>query len=371
MFLFFLLLALAGNRCFGLDATFSEAHACVPTGHSSQQCEIIRGDTLSGISAAVYGHGNLYKTVLMGANPSIVDADKIYAGRTIIIPDAPSNPSIVAAPAASRVQSRAVAASAAAPLMNLLQIHPTIATESTPEFTAEIPMEDANVTLPAILQSMTPESVPKVAPATTANVAVEPAPAPTPTSVEKVRVSSIKITGYKLPIPKKVAADAGIPLGVFLTTHYNLYRSETAKADGRPIQYVRLKKKSWARLEGDNVVLYVPLTNLRSQPFTLLIDGINDPIDGRLFVANAQPLQGKLPGPRNGVHTLFYAIACGGSGYTLAAAFGPIAGPSVVVGALATRAILRHHANAMVENAEKEYNAALTKGNTPSIKEGQ
>ena len=178
-----------------------------------------------------------------------------------------------------------------------------------------------------------------------------------------------RITGYKLVMPKSVAAATGIPLGVSLTTHYNLYRSAEAQAKDRPIRYVRLKKKSWARQEGDTIALYVPLAELPSQPFTLLIAEVNTPIDGKLFIANAQPVYGKLPGPHNGVRVLFATVAMGGSGYTLAAAFGPVIGPSIIGGAFAIRVILRHHANVVVENAEKQYNATLARVGTPATME--
>jgi phage tail protein X len=342
-----------GTRCQALSsaqASFFGKHECAAF-IGSHRCKIEKGDTLSKDALAVYGDWHLYSTTLMGANPNIVDANKIYAGSWIIIPDAPSNPSTAAAPATSHVQSHAVVASAATPLVDLKQIHSTIAMEPTSEFSAQLPMESiASFPLGSVEQPL-------------------PLPAPLPTSMETTAVKPTHITGYKLVMPKSVAAATGIPLGVPLTTHYNLYRSAEAQANDRPIQYVRLKKKSLARQEGNNIVLYVPLTNLPSQPFNLLIAGVNTPIDGKLFVANAQPVYGKLPGPHNGIRVLFSALAMGGSGYTLAAAFGPIAGPSIIGGAFAMRTILRHHANVVVENAEKQYNETLARANTPATLE--
>jgi hypothetical protein len=338
-----------GTRCQALEsakAAFFGKHEC----HAfigSHRCKIEKGDTLSKDALAVYGDWHLYSTILMGANPQIVDVNKIYADSWIIIPDAPSNPSTAAAPATPHVQSHVVVASAATPLVNLKQIHSTVVMEPTSEFSAQFPMESiASFPLRSAEQSL-------------------PLPAPLPTSMEMAVAKPTRITGYKLVMPKSVAAATGIPLGVPLITHYNLYRSAEAQANDRPIQYVRLKKKSLARQEGNNIVLYVPLTNFPSQPFTLLIAGVNTPIDGKLFIANAQPVYGKLPGPHNGMRVLFATVAMGGSGYTLAAAFGPVAGPSIILGAFATRVILRHHANVVVENAEKQYNIVLARANTP------
>ena len=50
----------------------------------------LSGDTLSKDALAVYGDWHLYKTTLLGANPNIVDANKIYVGKWIIIPDQPT-----------------------------------------------------------------------------------------------------------------------------------------------------------------------------------------------------------------------------------------------------------------------------------------
>jgi len=352
-----------GTRCQAFEsarATFFGKHECHAAGSHAQRCRILSGDTLSKDALAVYGDWRLYST-LMGANPNIVDVNKIYTDSWIIIPDAPSNPSIAAAPATSHVQSHAVVTFAVTPLVNLQQIHSTIAMEPTPEFSTQFPTESiASFPLGSAEQSL---------PLAT-NIATAQSPlAPLPTSMETTAVKPTRISGYKLVMPKSIAAATGIPLGVPLTTHYNLYRSAEAQANDRPIQYVRLKKKSWARQEGNNIVLYVPLASFPSQPFSLLIAGVNTPIDGKLFVANAQPVYGKLPGPHNGMRVLFATVAMGGSGYTLAAAFGPVIGPSIIGGAFAIRVILRHHANVVVENAEKQYNAALARANTPATME--
>ena len=286
VFLLILFLALVGNRCFGLDAAFLKAHACVRAGDISQ-CEIIRGDTLSGFSAAAYSHGNLYKKI-MGVNPSIADANCIYAGRTIIIPDAPSSSqSIAAVPVTSRVQSHAVAATAT-PLVNLLQVqtHPTIAREFTP-VTAEIPAEDANVTLPEMLQSMAPERVPEVAITTATNVAVEPTPAPSPTSMEKAKGKPVRVTGYQFLV-------SGPDLRGPLQTQLVLFNSEEEKELGLPCGNCRIDLKPSLAISAKdgNTVIFIRLKKKPAQPFELLVGGINSPVDS----TQIHPYGGKIPG---------------------------------------------------------------------------
>ena len=351
-----------GTRCQALEsarAAFFGKHEChAIVGSHASRCKILSGDTLSKDALAVYGDWHLYSTILMGANPQIVDANKIYAGSWISIPDTLSEFKTAAALTTSRVQSHAIA-SVAAHLEILKKAHSDIATESV--------ATTAGPSIEPIVENFPLTAWPLPLPETVAAKAspilpAQPTFASLPTS---------NITGYKLVIPEKIAAATGIPLGVPLVTHYNLYLSETAQGNNRPIKYVRLKKNSFARKEGNNIVLYVPLTSIPTQPFSILVAGVNDPIDGKLFVANAQSVKGKLPGQHNGLRTLVSTFALGGSGYILAAAFGPIAGSSVVIGAVTTRAILRHHANTVVENAEKEYNAALTQGTTPSKEIGQ
>lgn len=329
-----------------------ECHAIV--GLHASSCRINHGDTLSEDALAVYGKWRLYSTKLMGANPQIVDADKIYADAWITIPDATPQSSAATA-VTPRVQPHAIA-TVAALLASLRARSANVPMELVPApTTTVIPME--------AIAAMPMQARPFPSPAMVTEAVQQPPPPPTPTLSPTGRKigSNKKVAGYKLVIPKDIAATTGIVLNTPLATYYLPYNNQ-----GKQVGYVRLKKNTWARQEGNNIVLYIPLATLPVQPFSLTIAGINEPIDGELFAANAQPVYGKIPGPHNELRIIFSAITLGGSGYTLSAAFGPIVGPSVVAGIFTTREILHHRANAVVKHAEQTYNATLAQqGATP------
>jgi hypothetical protein len=183
---------------------------------------------------------------------------------------------------------------------------------------------------------------------------------PHPSSKKRLAAQTVKsktITGYKLEIPQQVASTSGIPLRASLMTYCSTF-TESGRQNG----FVRLGT-SFAQQEGNIIALYVPLRDVPTQTFTLNVAGFSEPFDGKLFMANAQPVYEKLPGPHHGARNLFSAASMGASGYALSAAFGPYA-PVGMAGMFATRAIMRHHANALLKKAEKDYNAALAKGDT-------
>lgn len=215
----------------------------------------------------------------------------------------------------------------------------------TPEVTTE-------ATIPLKAEAAAPETkVPQASPS--GNIPSAPT-----NSTKKLVAKNAKsnvIAGYKLEIPQQIAAASGIPLGMPLMTYCSTFNES-----GRQNGFVRLGT-SFARQEGNAIALYVPLREVPKQSFTLTVAGISEHFDGKLFMANAQPVYGKIPGPHNGTRNLFSAISLGGGGYTLTAAFGPYA-PVGMAGMLVTRGIIHHHANAMVKKAEKDYNAALAKG---------
>jgi len=300
----------------------------------------ISGDTLSQVVTDQCGKTSLWPSV--AAANHLVSPYRIYVGRAIKI--------------------------SCEKTLVVKVIHPVVKVSVLPkpepeeiastDMLAPIATEDGSFTL---LSFEAPAPTP--APVVT-TIAQSPAPAPSPTSEEKAPAKPAKITGYKLVLPQEAAATLGIPLKTAITTWCSTYNER-----GKQVGFVRLSGISFARQEGEKIVLYVPLQNIPEQSFKLSFAGINDPIDGTLFTASAQPVYGKLPRPHNEMRTLFSVLSLGGSGYALSAALGPIAGPSVAVGMLATREILRHHANAMVIKAEKEFNAALAKGNTPTERE--
>ncbi len=45
------------------------------------------GDTLSGISQTVYGDASKYNAIFEANTPMLEDADKIYSGQVLIIPE--------------------------------------------------------------------------------------------------------------------------------------------------------------------------------------------------------------------------------------------------------------------------------------------
>ena len=345
-----------GIRCQALEsakAAFFGKHEChAIVGSHASRCKILSGDTLSKDALAVYGDWHLYSTTLMGANPNIVDANKIYAGAWIVIPDA------VAPTAKTEVAVE--------------KIFPTMKTSMMPtseEITAALSMEDDPSTL-SLREVFANMPVPIVrfdtaSPQITATSIIQPS---SPTGTRTTDAKPAEISGYKLTIPQSVfVAMGGIPLKRPLKTEILRYPSRDAKGHNAPNGYSHLKD-SWAQQEGKNIVLYVP-KGIPTKPFNLFIAGIRDPIDGEMFMANAETFHGKFPGPHKVGGRIFSALMLSANGYMLASTLGPIAGSSVLCGMLVTREILKHHAESSLKKAEDNYNATLAEGQTPSGKE--
>ena len=66
-------------------AGFTAKHGCITHDAHSLTCKVVNGDTLSQDALNMYGNGYAYTTI-QNANAKIVDANKIYAGDTIIVP---------------------------------------------------------------------------------------------------------------------------------------------------------------------------------------------------------------------------------------------------------------------------------------------
>lgn len=340
LYLLLTLILLLAGHCFAFGATFSETHVCLPFGLSASRCKLAQGDTVSQSVATAYGSWRHYKAMFMKANPTLTDPNKVKVGQWIVLPNVPTM---------HRVQSRTAATLA---LKRLKIRYAIINTTPIEASTVEIPEEEI---ASAEIQPLS-----------------QPLPALTPVAEPTVEVAAKKkvdteqaVTGYKVVIPKAVAAASGVPLGIPLVTHYYLYSPDTHK----PCGYIRLAKKSYARVEGQNVVLYVPLRTLPSQEWSLDVSGINGLIEDRTFVANAQPVHGTIPGPHHLMRTLYGMAGTGGSGFMIAQVLGPFAGGGITIGIIAFRAYMQHHANVIVEHAERNYNAVLANQNTISLKE--
>jgi len=188
-----LLLLFGGNSCLALEveAKFSKEHACVAVSEHIASCEVRWGDSLSKDALAVYGDWHRYSAI-KDVNPEIVDENKIYAGARINIPDMPTtDQNIVAAPATPRVQSHAVAV-AAAQLMDLQQVRSTIATEPTPEFSVQLPMESI-ASFP-----LTEHLFPAVVEIASARPS-EPSSTLPQTNTERARVKQASVVHARLP----------------------------------------------------------------------------------------------------------------------------------------------------------------------------
>jgi len=169
----------------------------------------------------------------------------------------------------------------------------------------------------------------------------------------KKNAKAKKITGYQLVLPEDVAAAIGIQLGRKLPTYVALFNTESDKVRNIPAKYLSLEKGSFATATKEkSVALSVSLKEMPTQPFTLLVTSVNEPIDGALFVANAKAFQGKFPGPRTGLRRVMEVAMLGGNFYFLTAAFGPIAGPAAAGGVFLGRTIIAHHAAASQKKAE-------------------
>lgn len=360
-----LLLLLGVKSCFSLEATFSQEHACVPAGEHVSSCEIRHGNTLWRFAR----NSDSSIPALMRLNPQIVNANLIYAGRRINLPDSSSQKSIVIAetPAKGKL---------------LIATKASIQSKAESTQTMEVPAVDVFASSPmgddlaavAAVEIFSAAPAPAVmlaqetAPIETANNAPSPAPSPSPTSTGTATVKEAKrISGYKLTIPENVfMAMGGIPLKYELKTEILTYASEEAKTRNAPNGYSHLRD-SWAQKEGDNIILYVP-KNLPNKPFNLFITGIKDPIDGSTFLANAETFQEKFPGPHRAGKRIFSGLMLGANGYMMANTLGPVLGPSIMGGMLITRELMKHHAEASLKKAEDKYNATLAGGNAPSQK---
>jgi hypothetical protein len=322
--------------------------------NTSGMYTVVAGDTLSQIVTDQCGKTSLWKSV--AADNNLSAPYRIFANRTVLkISCARPTPVATTGAATHRTESPAVVSIAMAPQGLSKTPKENIATETLP-VTVEFAEEAIVTEFPLTgMDFPTPETVASDVP-------------PSPSLSPSVNAKPTKITGYKLVIPQSVVvAMGGIPLRCALKTEVLSYASDEAKIQNTPGGYLHLKD-SWAQKEGDTIVLYVP-KDLPKKPFNLFIAGIRDPIDGEMFMANAETFQGKFPGPNRTGRRIFSALMLGANGYMLASTLGPIAGPSVMGGMLITRAIMKHHAEALLKQAEDKFNASLAGGKKPSEKE--
>jgi hypothetical protein len=274
-----------GTRCQALEsakAAFFGKHECHAAGSHAQRCRIKSGDTLSKDALAVYGDWRLYSTILMGANPSIVDANKIYASSWIIIPDAPTLAPVTTTTA--EVAPKEIASAPAAVTME--------------DDSSTLPSLEVFANMPAPVVRLAPAQTqiviavdPKVSaniPATTADVAKSFAPASVPTSAKMERTKQAKVSGYQSAVSNNPNLRGP------LQTQLILFDSEEEKKLGLPCGSCRIDLKPSLAIPANDgsTVVFVHLKKLPAQPFVLLVGGINHPIDS----TEIRAYRGKTPG---------------------------------------------------------------------------
>ncbi len=246
--MFFVLLL--GTRCQALSsarATFFGKHECHAAGSHAQRCRINSGDTLSKDALAVYGDWHLYSTILMGANPQIVDANKIYAGKWIIIPDQPT--SVVKTVAVLTPEKMAISAPA------------DISTEN---HFSPLPSPEAPASIPVPVEKPVPTSTqivialdPKVS---AASIVTQPPivaqPPPTPKEVRAKTTKPKKVSGYRFVIPNSHAFISDgtpiIPMGLDLPTQVGIFnKADDVENNIPPLKTVNVVSRAEA-IKGNN-----------------------------------------------------------------------------------------------------------------------
>ena len=351
--MFFVLLL--GTRCQALSsarATFFGKHECHAAGSHAQRCRINSGDTLSKDALAVYGDWHLYSTILMGANPQIVDANKIYAGKWIIIPDQPT--SVVKTVAVLTPEKMAISAPA------------DISTEN---HFSPLPSPEAPASIPVPVEKPVPTSTqivialdPKVS---AASIVTQPPivaqPPPTPKEVRAKTTKPKKVSGYRFVIPNSHAFISDgtpiIPMGLDLPTQVGIFnKADDVENNISPLKTVNVVSRAEAIKGKDrDVALSVSLTQLPDKPFILYITGIGS-IDGKEFSRHAQPIHGSFPGKHHFLRISLTASAIGVNGLLLTELSGnPVLGFGVAGGAWGVHALIHHYRMAAEKRAELKF----------------
>lgn len=237
-FITLILLVLATGRCFALNATFVNAHACV---HSDDawRCHVVPKDALLRFSTAFYGRGASYKVIQMAS--FIKNANRIYPGMIIVIPDT--------TPA-------------------------SILTDAPSEAAMQIPAEEVaqtTIPLPAFASAETTE---------------------TTASSRAPMIKARKTTCYTYI--------ANGNLRGALETKLLLFDNNDEKAAMVPSSRISLKD-SWATpTKNGKTIIFIRLAHVPDKPFSFLVGGVNSPIDGN----DATPYAGRFPGPHKVLRTI-------------------------------------------------------------------
>lgn len=320
-----LMLLLPGIRCFGSDTALLQRYACVHPGVTSY-CTVTYGDTLWGFSAAAYGNGDSYATIT-AANPEIVDPNKIYTGEKVVVP------------ATSATEFRVK------PRVNLSWMEAPLSTEPSPELTAQIVRK-------AVADNVLPTSFPLRS--------FTPALLSTNARVERSEATA-KVSGYEFTVH-------GSDLRGKLQTQLVLFNSEEEKRVGLPRERIDLKPSLAVPAKDGDTIVFVHLKKFPSQPFVLLVGGINIPVDG----TQVRPYSGKIPGTPSFARTMAFIGRTGAQGTVSFLAGGPIAAacvvgiPQIVKLGIALHERAREHALAAAQAAVDRSKLALYRASAES-----
>lgn len=341
------LILFAVPSCFALN-TASDLYPELECVHGTMDYTIHAGATLSGIAQ----HYRQRMAVIANVQANgITDLDRIYAGKTMIIP-CPTERAAIRSMNVRKIR-KAVSSS-----MRDGYVYGKFVPETMPEKTIDLETTATDNSLIALEPIVTDlpltdrpfvETPPATIVADAAPTQPEQAPLPSHSSKAK------KVKGYKLVLTAAEAKNRGIVLNHDLETRVLLFNSERDKTKGL-MDGERHDLRSRAVLKGNNVVLSISLKHLPNRPFIVLIQGANQPIDGDYLAINAEPFFGRFPGPRRFTRIMFAGskMALNVGIVTLVSGGNLPLGLGVGFGTPIIRAAIRHHVNTLQNNAEFE-----------------
>lgn len=336
--------------CFALN-TASNLYPELECVHGNMNYTIPAGVTLSEIAQ----HYRQRMAVIADVQSNgITDLNRIYAGKTMIIPCTIN----YAATRSVSIRKTAKVVSASTKLHGY--VYGKFIPDTTPKETVELDtiVTDQSLIAPTPIAILPLTDRPFVETPDNTTVAVastqpEQAPITPPRSRSK---KAKKVTGYRLMLTSAEAKANGLVLNHDLDTRVVVFKSERDKMNGTISRELR-NLHSRAKLKGKNVVLSISLKQMPDQPFIVLVEGTRQPIDGDSMVANAEPFQGRFPGPSR-----FRRIMVPGSKMllettvvTLMSGGNLPLGIGIGMGVPIARSFARRHLNTIQNNAEFEF----------------
>jgi len=294
-----ILLLLFAEHCFAISANvaFQKKHACVPADRS-QQCTVIPGDTLSGFSFVLRGNGRSYKDIQ--AASFIKNADLIYPGMVVVIPDVPtSEEHSIAAVKTTPAQTSATGTFTSPALANLNKV---LAIDTTTDVIQDVQIEEIAIATSSLVDL----------------------PTTSPKAVMATNKKSYP-TSHSVAVPLAYTYVVNGNLDGALETQLLLYANEDEKRAGKNEQRIELKDSLAIPSKDGKTIIFIRSGKIPAQPFNFVVAGVGQPIDG----TTAVPYAGKIPKQHSTIGTIGTnaralgkaALFSGGNPYSIAASY--------------------------------------------------